>query len=159
MNWKRLLAYITGSVDQELLLRNEYLVAETYYVLTFMRVASRKVCIAGITTSPDRQWTEQMARNVTLAEIGFLCGCQYLLHDRDAKFCACFDGVLESVGVKAVLLPPRSPNLNAPSGEVEPLGERGVPVENDLVRRGLTLASAVELRFSLSHGTQPSREG
>ncbi len=28
MNWKKLLAYITGSVDQELLLRNEYLVAE-----------------------------------------------------------------------------------------------------------------------------------
>jgi putative transposase len=26
--WKKLLAYITGSVDQELLLRNEYLVTE-----------------------------------------------------------------------------------------------------------------------------------
>src|SRR5262245_13564803 len=28
MGWKRLLAYITGSVDQKLLLRNEYLVPE-----------------------------------------------------------------------------------------------------------------------------------
>jgi hypothetical protein len=28
MNWKRLLAYLTGSVDQELLLRNECLVTE-----------------------------------------------------------------------------------------------------------------------------------
>jgi putative transposase len=28
VNWKRLLAYITGSVDQELLLRNEYLATE-----------------------------------------------------------------------------------------------------------------------------------
>ncbi len=28
MNWKRLLAYITGSADQELLLRNEYLAIE-----------------------------------------------------------------------------------------------------------------------------------
>src|SRR5438034_1501091 len=28
MDWKTLLAYITGSVDQNLLLRNEYLVAE-----------------------------------------------------------------------------------------------------------------------------------
>jgi putative transposase len=85
----------------------------TYYVLTFMRVASRKVCIAGMTTSPDRRWMEQMARNVTLAEAGFLCGCRYLLHDRDAKFCAAFDGILEAVGIKAVMLPPRSPNLNA----------------------------------------------
>ena len=28
MNWGRMLAYITGTVDQELLLRNEFLVAE-----------------------------------------------------------------------------------------------------------------------------------
>jgi len=28
MDWKILLAYITGTVDQELLLRNEYLVTE-----------------------------------------------------------------------------------------------------------------------------------
>ena len=28
MDWKHLLAYITGTVDQELLLRNEYLVTE-----------------------------------------------------------------------------------------------------------------------------------
>ncbi len=28
MNWKRMLATISGSVDQELLLRNEYLVTE-----------------------------------------------------------------------------------------------------------------------------------
>ena len=28
MEWKTLLAYMTGTVDQELLLRNEYLVAE-----------------------------------------------------------------------------------------------------------------------------------
>jgi len=28
MDWKKLLAYITGSVDEELLLRNEYLVTD-----------------------------------------------------------------------------------------------------------------------------------
>ena len=28
MDWARILAYITGTVDQELLLRNEYLAAE-----------------------------------------------------------------------------------------------------------------------------------
>jgi putative transposase len=28
MNWKRMLACITGSVDEELLLRNEYLLTE-----------------------------------------------------------------------------------------------------------------------------------
>jgi putative transposase len=83
------------------------------YVLTFMRVASRRVWIAGITTSPDSRWMGQMARNVTLADVGFLSGCRYLLHDRDAKFCAAFDGILEAAGIQAVTLPPRSPNLNA----------------------------------------------
>jgi hypothetical protein len=28
MSWKRMLAYISGSVDEELLLQNEYLAAE-----------------------------------------------------------------------------------------------------------------------------------
>ena len=85
----------------------------TYYVLTCMRVASRRVCIAGITASPDQRWMEQMARNLSLAEVGFLSGCRYLLHDRDAKFCAAFDGLLKAVGIQAVKLPPQSPNLNS----------------------------------------------
>ena len=39
--------------------------------------------------------------------------CRYLLHDRDAKFCAAFDEILGSAGIQPILLPPRSPNLNA----------------------------------------------
>ena len=85
----------------------------TYYVLVFMRVGSRQVCIAGMTHSPDLAWMKQMARNMTMADTGFLCGCKYLLHDRDTKFCEVFDGILQAVGIKAVTLPPRSPNLNA----------------------------------------------
>ena len=85
----------------------------TYYILTCMRVASRQVCIAGITTSPDQHWMEQMARNLSLAELGFLNGCRYLLHDRDAKFCAAFDSILQAVGIQTIKLPPRSPNLNS----------------------------------------------
>jgi transposase InsO family protein len=85
----------------------------TCYVLSCMRVASRQVCIAGITTSPDQRWMEQMARNLSFADTGFLHGCRYLLHDRDAKFCNAFTGILEAVGIQAVKLPARSPNLNA----------------------------------------------
>jgi putative transposase len=85
----------------------------TYYVLSCMRVASRQVCIAGITTSPDQHWMEQMARNLSLAEVGFLNGCRFLLHDRDTKFCAAFDGLLEAAGIASIKLPPHSPNLNA----------------------------------------------
>jgi putative transposase len=34
MEWTRILAYITGSVDRELLLRNEYLAAENRILRT-----------------------------------------------------------------------------------------------------------------------------
>ena len=34
MDWKHLLAYITGTVDQELLVRNEYLVTENRILRT-----------------------------------------------------------------------------------------------------------------------------
>jgi hypothetical protein len=38
MLWSRLLAYVTGTVNQELLLRNEYLTAVLWYLLdTFTR--------------------------------------------------------------------------------------------------------------------------
>ena len=40
-----------------------------------------------------------------------LNGCRYLLHDRDAKFCAQFRETLAAGGVKCLRLPPRSPNL------------------------------------------------
>ena len=44
----------------------------TYYVLSCMRIASRQVCIAGITMLPDQHWMEQMARNISFADEGFL---------------------------------------------------------------------------------------
>ena len=34
-------------------------------------------------------------------------------HDRDAKFCNAFTGILEAVEIKVVKLPARSPDLNA----------------------------------------------
>src|SRR5215831_10138221 len=44
---------------------------------------------------------------------GFLLGKRYLIHDRDTKFTQAFDTLLKDSGVELVLLPPRSPNLNA----------------------------------------------
>ena len=37
MEWARILAYITGTVDQELLLRNEYLVAENRILKSLLK--------------------------------------------------------------------------------------------------------------------------
>ena len=44
--------------------------------------------------------------------MGFLSSSRYLIHDRDGKFCPAFVDTIESVGLKTVKLPARSPNLN-----------------------------------------------
>src|SRR5437588_11366189 len=44
---------------------------------------------------------------------GSLSPGQYLSHDRDTKFCAAFQHVIDDAGIERVVLPPRSPNLNA----------------------------------------------
>jgi len=85
----------------------------TYYLLFVMEIATRRVCFAGCTPNPDQRWMKQVARNLTDAEDGFLIGKRYVLMDRDGKFCAAFRAILKSEGVEAVLLPAKSPNLNA----------------------------------------------
>ena len=44
----------------------------TYYVLFFIHLESRRICLAGVTRHPDQEWMEQMARNVTMEDSGFL---------------------------------------------------------------------------------------
>jgi hypothetical protein len=85
----------------------------TYYVLFFIHLDSRRVSIAGITDRPEACWMRQVACNATFEGMGHLNGCRYLLHDRDAKFCAEFRETLAVGGVKCLRLPPRSPNWNA----------------------------------------------
>jgi hypothetical protein len=85
----------------------------TYYVLFFIHLGSRKVCLAGMTPHPDEEWMKQIGRNVTMEQWGFLANCRYLLHDRDGKFCPSFDEIIELGNVKPIPLPARSPNLNA----------------------------------------------
>ena len=85
----------------------------TYYVLFFIHLGSRRVHVAGVTSHPDQRWMVQVARNVTMADWGFLEPEQYLIHDRDGKFCPAFQRVIEAAGVTRVPLPARSPNLNA----------------------------------------------
>jgi putative transposase len=85
----------------------------TYYVLFFIHLESRKVEVSGITPHPNERWMNQIARNVTMDEWGFLNNCRYLIHDRDTKYCQSFRDIIESFDIKTLPLPARSPNLNA----------------------------------------------
>jgi putative transposase len=85
----------------------------TYYVLVVMELATRRVNIAGITRHPTEAFMQQCARQLTDPFEGFLLGKRYLLHDRDTKFTRAFDALLKDSGVNPIVLPARSPNLNA----------------------------------------------
>jgi len=85
----------------------------TFYVLFVIELATRRVDIAGITSSPAEPWMMQIGRNLTDPLDGSLADKQFLILDRDSKFSAAFRNLLQDAGVEVVRLPYRSPNLNA----------------------------------------------
>jgi putative transposase len=115
----------------------------TYYVLFFMHIDSRRVHIAGITQYFHEGWMKQIARNVTMADIGFIEGRRYVIIDRDSKYAPSFRAILRSAVLKVIRLPPYSPNLNAfcerwvLSVKSEPLGRLVIFGEEGL-RRALS---------------------
>jgi len=77
MDWKTLLAYITGTVAQELLLRNEYLVTENRMLRHQVRGRRQfsdgeRKTLAAIGQKPGKQALEEVANIVkpdTIAEL------------------------------------------------------------------------------------------
>ena len=158
MKAEEVLALVGGHVDDELLLRNEYLAAENEILRSklparvpltdderirlaklgkrlgkkalmdvaaivapetilswYWRLVAKKVdgsANRGRIGRPREEWMRQVARNATMADWGFLSGCTHLIFERDFGYCASFQSILESAGIKMVRLPPRSPNLN-----------------------------------------------
>ncbi len=84
-----------------------------YYVLPDIDIATRRVCIGGITSDPNGDWMKQVTRNLTDMWNGFLLGKRYLIHDRDPLFTAEVRELLRDAGVTPLRLPAKSPNLNA----------------------------------------------
>src|SRR5262245_35822414 len=74
MDWKYLLAYITGTVDQELLVRNEYLVTENRILRNHIKGRVRlsdgeRKALAEIAQKLGKKALEEVARIVTPATI------------------------------------------------------------------------------------------
>jgi len=107
-----------------------------YHVLFIIKLKTRKVEIAGITSVPCEAWMKQIAKNLTDASDGFLLDVRYLILDRDSLYTDSFRHLLSSSGVEPLRLPAKSPNLNAYAerfvltikseclGRMVPLGER-----------------------------------
>ncbi|MCB9854693.1 MAG: transposase [Phycisphaerales bacterium] len=84
-----------------------------YYVLFFIKLSNRHMHVAGIKRNPNARWINQIARNVTTPDTGFLVNTRYLIMDRDTIFNAEYRESLKREGTEAVPLPPRSPNMTA----------------------------------------------
>jgi transposase InsO family protein len=136
----------------EVLIATDFFTAEVwtwgglvpYYVLFFIRLGSREVQVAGVTPHPNQAWMMQIARNITMEQWGFLSPGQYLIHDRDNKFCPAFQRLIDEAGVKRVPLPPRSPNLNA-------YAERWVRSVKEECLARMILFGEASLRHALMH--------
>jgi len=82
-----------------------------YYVFFVIHIETRRVNIAGISHQPHDRWMQQIARNPTDAQEGFLRGIKYLLVDRDPLYTEAFRRLLRDEGVDVKRMPPKSPNL------------------------------------------------
>jgi putative transposase len=83
------------------------------YCLFVMEVGSRYVHILGITANPDGPWTVQQIRNLLMDLDDRAAGFRFLVRDRGGQFTEAFDAVLAGAGIRAVKIPPRSPQANA----------------------------------------------
>jgi transposase InsO family protein len=116
MSWAKFL-----KMHWEVLAATDFLTVEvatwpgvvTFYVLFVMELSTRRVHLAGMSPNPTEAFMMQCARQLTDHFDGFLLGKRYLLHDRDTKFTQAFDHFLQNSGVEPVVLPARSPDLNA----------------------------------------------
>ena len=83
------------------------------YVLVFIEVGTRRVCLAGITANPTGEWATQQARNIVETFVERPEPIRFLIHDRDSKFTAAFDEVFRSEGIRVIRTPLRAPRANA----------------------------------------------
>ena len=85
----------------------------TFRTLFVIDLATRQVCLAGTTRTPNEAFMAQVGRNLTDALDGFLTRDTKLIVDRDTKFTRGLQALLTSGGVETIFTPPRSPNCNA----------------------------------------------
>lgn len=116
MCWKTFLAAHAGAICAADFFSVEVLTLGglvRYLVFFAIDLKTRRVHVAGISSSLDAAWMAQVARNLTDSVDGFLKEARHLIVDRDPLYTAHFKSLLASGNVELLRLPARSPNLNA----------------------------------------------
>src|SRR5664280_444677 len=85
----------------------------TLYVLVFIELGNRRICLSPSTAHPDSAWVTQQARNLALDLDARASPVRFLIRDRDTKFSRSFDEVVRSEGARVIVTPIQAPNANA----------------------------------------------
>jgi transposase InsO family protein len=83
------------------------------YVFAVIEHASRRIRILGATAHPTATWVTQSARNLVMDLEDAACRPRFMIRDRDGKFPALFDAVLNDAGIEVVLSGVRTPRMNS----------------------------------------------
>ena len=83
------------------------------YVLAVIEHASRRIRILGATTNPIAEWMVQQARNLLMDLEEATTQVRFLIHDRDASFCAALDQLLADAGIQMLRTGVKAPRQNA----------------------------------------------
>jgi putative transposase len=83
------------------------------YVFAVIEHATRRVRILGATAHPTAAWTAQLARNLVMDLHDAGATVKFLIRDRDSRYPAAFDTVMEDEGVAIVKAGIRVPRMNA----------------------------------------------
>ncbi len=83
------------------------------YVLAVIEHSSRRIRILGATAHPTTSWVTQAAKNLVmdLEDVG--CRARFTIRDRDGKFPALFDALLNDTGIEVVLTGIQMPRMNS----------------------------------------------
>ncbi|GAB2792734.1 hypothetical protein GCM10027073_26240 [Streptomyces chlorus] len=83
------------------------------YVFAAIGHAGRRIRVLGATAHPTVSWVAQAARNLVMDLEDAGCRARFMIRDRDGKFPALFDTVLDDAGIEVVLSGIRIPRMNA----------------------------------------------
>jgi transposase InsO family protein len=83
------------------------------FVLAVIEHRTRRIRVLGATAHPTAAWVAQAAKNLVtdLEDVG--CRARFLIRDRDGKFRALFDAVLDDAGIELGLSGVRMPRMNS----------------------------------------------